>query len=170
MLGLAGPDATRAEQLVDAALNGNLDMLWVFGHDLVDLFGEEKIRKLSERLDLLVYLGTNENPTAALAHWVLPTAAYVEKDGTFVNCHGRIQRIGCAFPPLEGSREDWRILLELSARLGTPLDFREPEDIFRALAKAVAPFEGLSYEAIGPLGVDVVRTGPVQAAPGTVAP
>ena len=90
-----------------------------------------------------------------LAHWVLPGAAYVEKDGTFVNCHGRIQRIGRAFPPLEDSREDWRILLELGARLGQQIDWRGPEDIFQSLAKEFPAFQGLSYERIGARGVEL---------------
>ena len=58
------------------------------------LLGEERARQLAERVPLLVYSGTNENPGVRLAHWVLPSAAYLEKDGTFVNCHGRVQRIG----------------------------------------------------------------------------
>jgi predicted molibdopterin-dependent oxidoreductase YjgC len=102
-----------------------------------------------------VYSGTNENATASLAHWVLPTAAYVEKDGTFVNCHGRIQRIGRAFAPLKDSREDWRILLDLAARLGVPLDFRGPEQIFLELARTVEAFHGLSYKAISAQGINL---------------
>jgi predicted molibdopterin-dependent oxidoreductase YjgC len=93
---------------------------------------------------LFVVSGTNENATVPFAHWVLPGAAYVEKDGTFVNCHGRVQRIGRAFPPLKGSREDWRILLELAGTLGLPLDWQGPEEIFLGLAQALAPF-GISY-------------------------
>ena len=166
-LGLAGRDAQDASQIVDQALDGKLEVLWVFGHDLVKLFGAEKVRKLSEKVRLFVFSGTNENPTTTLAHWVLPTAVYVEKDGTFVNCQGRIQRIGRAFPPLEGSREDWHILLELAGKLGLPLDWRGPEEIFRGLASALAPFEGLSYEKIGAHGVDVEAARPAS---GVAAP
>ena len=104
------------------------------------------------------------NPTVPLAHWVLPSAAYVEKDGTFVNCHGRVQRIGRAFAPLEDCREDWRTLLELARKLGLPLDWRGPKEIFQALAKALAPFEGLSYEMIGTQGMDVATSKPAARA------
>jgi NADH-quinone oxidoreductase subunit G len=167
LLGLAGPHAPSAGQIVDEAVAGNLDFLWVMGHDLVELFGEEKVRGLSERVGLFVFSGTNKNSTVPLAHWVLPSAAYVEKDGTFVNCHGRVQRIGRAFPPLKDSREDWRILLELAGKLGLPLDWQGPEKIFLGLAQALAPFEGLSYETIGAQGVGVVAA---KLAPGAVPP
>jgi NADH-quinone oxidoreductase subunit G len=155
LLGLAGPDAPGAGPIIDAALTGKLDVLWVMGHDLVEHWGEEKVRKLSETVRLFIFSGPNENATVPLAHWVLPSAAYLEKDGTFVNCDGRVQRIGRAFPPLKDSREDWRILLDLAARIGLPFDCRQPEQIFLKLAQALAPFEGLSYETIGTLGSNV---------------
>ena len=34
MLGLAGSEAPEAGQILDEALAGNLDAIWVFGHDL----------------------------------------------------------------------------------------------------------------------------------------
>jgi NADH-quinone oxidoreductase subunit G len=152
LVGLAGAEAIAAGQIVDQALDGKLDFLWVMGPDLVELFGEEKARALPAKLRLFVYSGTNESATAPLAHWVLPGAAYVEKDGTFVNCRGRVQRIGRAFPPPQESREEWRILLDLAAKLGLPLNWRGPQQIFDALAEASEHFIGLSYEAIGAQG------------------
>ncbi len=161
LLGLAGPEAPDAEQIIDEAVAGKLGALWVFGHDLVELFGEERVRELSKKVELFVFSGTNDNATVPFAHWVLPTAAYVEKDGTFVNCHGQLQRIGRAFAPLEDAREDWRILLDLAARLGQSLAFRGPQQIFDGLAKTSGPFEGLSYETIGAQGTNL-SAGAVQ--------
>ena len=160
LLGLADPEAPDAEQIIDEAVAGKLGALWVFGHDLVELFGEERVRELAKKVGLFVFSGTNDNATVPFAHWVLPTAAYVEKDGTFVNCHGRVQRIGRAFAPFEDAREDWRILLDLAGRLGQSLAFRGPQEIFDALAKASGPFEGLSYETIGAQGADISAEAP----------
>ncbi len=142
--------AEQAADIVEDALHGRIDALWVFGHDLAKLFGDDTLQELSRRLRLLVFSGTNENSTAASAHWVLPAAAYLEKDGTFVNCHGRIQRIGRVFPPLPDSREDWSVLLELSRQLDHPLPWSSPQDIFRGIE--LAPFAGLTYEDIGSQG------------------
>ena len=163
LLGLAGPGAPDASSLVDDAFQGRIDVLWVFGHDLTKLFEEEKIRALSRKLGLFVFSGTNENATASWSHWVLPTAAYVEKDGTFVNCHGRIQRIGRAFPPVADSREDWRMLLELAQQLKHPLVWRKPQEIFQGLAAAFAPFAGLSYETIGSQGAQLALPAAAEA-------
>jgi NADH-quinone oxidoreductase subunit G len=167
LLNLTSPDAPEAERIVDEALAGNIDLLWVFGYDLVEGFGEQKVRELGEKLKLFVYSGTNENPTQALAHWGLPSAAYVEKDGTFVNHHGRVQRIGRVFSPLGDSREDWRILLELGGLLGLQLDWRDPQEIFLGLADAETAFAGMSYGTIGDQGVEVACTKPTE---GVTAP
>jgi NADH-quinone oxidoreductase subunit G len=72
-----------------------------------------------------------------------------------------VQRIGRAFPPLGGAREDWRILLDLAARLKLSLDYRGPAEIFLALADELPAFAGLTYETIGAQGVDIAR----EAAP-----
>ena len=154
LLGLAGTDAAG---LVTDGLEGRLDALWVFGHDLTSVADEKKLTELAKKLRLFVFSGTNESPTASFAHWVLPTAAYVEKDGTFANKKGRVQRIGRAFPPLPDSREDFRILLEIARRVNHPLTWRKPQDIFVELAKVERPFEGLSYEALGPSGAPLKR-------------
>jgi NADH-quinone oxidoreductase subunit G len=165
LLGLSGPgrpgrlDAPDAAGIVADALQGRIEALWVFGHDLTKRFGEDELQELSRKLRLFVFSGTNENPTASRAHWVLPTAAYVEKDGTFVNCHGRVQRIGRAFPPLADSREDWKILLDIARHLNHPLASRNPKEIFLDLAKALAPFAGLSYETIGSQGASLALAG-----------
>ena len=158
LLGLAGSDTSGVMEIIDAALAGDLDVLWVIEHDMVELFGKDTVQALSDRVGLFIFSGTTQNSTVPFAHWVLPSAAYVEKDGTFVNCHGRIQRIGQAIPPLEDSREDWRLLLELAGKLDLGLDWQQPEEIFQALSDVESAFEGLTYEAIGPQGVDIHQT------------
>jgi NADH-quinone oxidoreductase subunit G len=158
LLGLSGPDAPDADGIIDEALKGDggIEAVWIFGHDLSTLVGAEKLEALSRKLRLFILSGTNEHPCTAWAHWVLPTAAYVEKDGTFVNSHGRLQRVGRAFPPVPDSREDWRLLLEVARQLDHPLPWRNPAEIFLGLAQAKDHFKGLSYETIGSQGVPLV--------------
>lgn len=158
LLGLAGPAAEDARDIVGAALEGRIEGLWVFGHDVARMFGEETLQELSRALALFVFSGTNDNATAARAHWVLPTAAYLEKDGTFVNCHDRIQRIGRVFPPLTDAREDWSLLLDIARQLEQQPAGRSPQEIFRVLAGTEAPFAGLSYETIGSQGTALTAT------------
>ncbi|MAF64084.1 MAG: NADH-quinone oxidoreductase subunit G [Planctomycetes bacterium] len=154
LLGIPDAATPSAEALVDAAIAGELDVLWVFGHDLVELVGAEKTRAAAVGECLLVYSGTNDHATVSLAHWVLPSAAAVEQDGTFVNCDGRVQRVGRALAPYGDSRENRRFLLEIAARTGTPAreDWNGPAGVFATMAEAVGSFAGMSYESIGDQG------------------
>src|SRR5262245_18380347 len=55
LLGLAGPDAPDAEEIIEKAVSGQLDVLWVFCHDLVELWGQEKVRMVMGKVPLVVY-------------------------------------------------------------------------------------------------------------------
>ena len=137
------------EGIVEKALAGQIKALWIFGLDLAKLVGEEKVKRLAEALCQFIFQGSNENATSRHAHWVLPSAVHAEKDGTFVNCQGRVQRIGKAFSPLKESRPDWDILLEIGRRLGLDWSWRTPEEIFSAMAAEIPAFAGMTYEKIG---------------------
>lgn len=164
LLGLSGSGVPTAVRLVNEAREGRLDALWMFGHDVAALFDEALLHELSTRLRLFVLLTTSECRAASWFHWTLPTAAYLEKDGTFVNCHGRVQRIGRPFAPLHGSREEWRLLTELGRHVEYPQKWRTPEEIFAGLAKTDAPFSGLNYDTIGFQGAAVMLATPVAEA------
>jgi len=138
--------------LIERAARKELAVLYVFGHDVLEVYGQPAASEAASNVELLVFQGSNRNATVGLAHVVLPSAVYAEKDGTFTNCQGRVQRIRPAFAPLGEARTDTQILLALAARLGVPLDLADSQAIFQDLAAREAPFKGLSYEAIGDQG------------------
>jgi len=150
LIGLGGGSASK---IIEQAITGQISALWVFGHDLVKLFGEEKVKQLSEKLCQFIFIGSNENGTSRYAHWVLPSAVYAEKDGTFVNCRGRVQRIVKAFEPLADSRPEWQILFELFRGLQLPVPWKGPEEIFAAIGAEIPAFAGMTYEKLGLQGI-----------------
>jgi len=141
-----------AERFLQQAATGNLKMLLVFTQDLAPLFGEERVREAAKRLELLVFVGTNTNRTAELAHLVLPSTVYAEKDGTFTNVEGRVQRIHPALGPWGASKPEWRILSELGQRLGLPDRFADPASIFVDLAQREPAFRSLMYDTLSQHG------------------
>jgi NADH-quinone oxidoreductase subunit G len=88
-----------AEHVLEQAARKELSLLYVCGADLAGAYGEGRVRRAVESLDLLIYQGSNDNATSRLAGMVLPSAVYAEKDGTFTNVQGRVQRIRRAVPP-----------------------------------------------------------------------
>jgi NADH-quinone oxidoreductase subunit G len=127
--------------------------LVVFDHDLFDsAWPQAEVRGALEAAEALIFVGTNANATSALAHVVLPAAVWVERDGTFTNFEGRVQRFRPALPPLGDARPVWDIVAEVVAALGAPVAATRAEHWFRALTSAVPAFAGLTYQTIGDSG------------------
>ncbi|MCX7374133.1 MAG: NADH-quinone oxidoreductase subunit NuoG [Alphaproteobacteria bacterium] len=105
-LGFTGGDAR-------AMAAGGLNALWLLGADALDIAPGV----------FVVYQGHHGDAGAARADVVLPGAAYTEKDGTWVNTEGRVQRAFAAVAPPGEAREDWKIIRAASAALNVTLPF-----------------------------------------------
>ncbi len=93
-----------------------------------------------------VYIGHHGDKGAAAADVILPGSAYTEKDGTFVNLEGRVQRASKAVFAPGDAREDWAIFRALSERLGHKLPFDTLAGLRREMTIAVPAlgFEGMA--------------------------
>ncbi len=144
--------AEGAEAIVEKATQGQLKVLIVFTQDLVELFGAERVNEACAKLELLAFIGPNPNPTAEQAHVVLPSAVYAEKDGTFTNCDGRVQRFWAAVTPLGDAIPECELLAVLAAALGLEWKWAHAQAIFAELAQHEPAFAGLSYPLLGEQG------------------
>ncbi|MFQ5639966.1 MAG: molybdopterin-dependent oxidoreductase, partial [bacterium] len=138
-----------AAKMLQAARDNKLKLLYICHHDLEIGFPKKEIERALKNVELVIFQGSNENSTSQLAHYCLPSATFVEKDGTFTNHANRIQRIHQAVEPIGESKPDWQIFKGLAKKLGCSLPFFEIEDIFRALAETEQTFNGYSYYEIG---------------------
>ncbi|HTL69913.1 MAG TPA: molybdopterin-dependent oxidoreductase [Candidatus Eisenbacteria bacterium] len=139
--------------VVEAAKAGKLEGLFIFSHDLAKIYGAETLAAVRKAVKTVVYEGPNENPTAEAADVLLPSSSYAEKDGTFTNFEGRVQRIRRAVDPLGVSRPTWQILADLGALLGAPWNYTRAEHVFNDLAKENAAFKDMNYKAVGSSGL-----------------
>ncbi len=146
-------DTASAEDIIHKAKQGAIDVLYVFGHDLVKLLGKDTVVEIAKKVKLFVFQGSNVNETCSYATLVLPSTVYAEKEGTFTNFQQRVQRIWPAFVPIGESKGDWQVLSLLSEKLRAPLAYKRSEDIFNALAGAAGPFADMSYEKISDQGM-----------------
>ena len=162
-----------AAAILAAARAGRVKVLWVFQHDLLAAgWSAAETRQALERVDTLVFSGTNDNATSALATLVLPLAAWVERDGTFTNFLGRVQRFRAAVEPLGEALAAWDLFGRLLGPLGVPPAGARAELWFRELATTVSAFAGLTYQSIGDRGVMLAGAPPTTAPepPGRRAP
>jgi NADH-quinone oxidoreductase subunit G len=156
---LPGPDGLDAGGILRAAAAKQLKLLWIFHHDLTEsAWSESDVRAALDGAAMVVFQGTNAHPLMERAHLVLPSAAYAERDGTFTNFQGRVQRFRAALAPLGSALPDWDILARVGRALGSSdAAFRaeRAEQVFSRLAIALPPFTGMSYRALGDAGLEV---------------
>ncbi len=141
-----------ASSIIEKAKQGEIDVLYVFGHNLIEMFGKEAVVAIAQKVKLFVYQGSNINETCSYAHLILPSAVYAEKDGTFTNYKGRVQRILPAFMPLGEAKGDWQIAGLLAEQLNAGFGYKNSEQIFNDIAKNVAGFVSMSYASVGDQG------------------
>jgi predicted molibdopterin-dependent oxidoreductase YjgC len=142
--------------MIEAARDRRLKCLWVFHHDLTRAaWREEEVLEGLLALDCLVFEGSNQNGVSPHAHLMLPSATYAEREGTFTNFEGRVQRFSKAVEPLGESLADWEILARVGEAVGLELRPTRAEDVLRALAQTVPAFSGMSYRSLADRGQKV---------------
>lgn len=111
----------------------------------------------------VIYQGHHGDRGASIANVVLPGAAYTEKDATYVNTEGRVQRSKLAFFPPGLARSDAHVLRDL---LGTDLDAEEANKVGLGLLAPHLEKTGLQ-RSDRVLGTDsvLVGSGAVQQTP-----
>ncbi len=95
------------------------------------------------------------SPTASIAHVVLPAMNFAEKDGTYTNRKGRVQRVRPALVPPPELLPDHQIFNLLLAQTGQSSSAENPEQIFQSIATEITAYRDLSHEKIGESGVQV---------------
>jgi NADH-quinone oxidoreductase subunit G len=95
---------------------------------------------------MVVYIGHHGDKGAHAADVILPTAAFSEKPGTYVNTEGRVQLADKAVFAPGDAREDWTVLRAMADALGVSVGFDSFDELRSAMAKAVPALgrEGLA--------------------------
>src|SRR5512143_1789487 len=133
----------------DAALEGRLKGLWIIGYDVAQTDPNlKKVHEALKRVEFLVVQDLFMSETTKFAPLVLPGASFLEKDGTFTNLERRIQRIRKAVDPPNGILPDWRVVCEVSNRMGYPMPYQHPSEIMDEIARLTPMFAGVSYDRL----------------------
>ena len=110
---------------LSAALEG-AEVIYNLGADEVDI----------DPGAFVIYQGSHGDRGAHRADIILPSAAYTEENGLFVNTEGRPQlALRASFPPGE-AKENWAILRALSTELDATLPYDSMAQLRQALVDA----------------------------------
>jgi len=111
-----------SQQMVDAAANKELKFLYLLGSDRGSI---ENIRGKS----FVVYQGHHGDRSASVADVILPSAAFTEKDATYINLEGRIQNTRKCLNAPGMAKDDSEILLNLASVIGISLPYENKQQL-----------------------------------------
>jgi NADH-quinone oxidoreductase subunit G len=151
-LGLVRGDDDGLAGLLGAIASGELKGLYLCGGDPAMAGPPAALAPLLAQLELLIVQDLKLDPACAGAQVVLPTTTFAEKDGTFTNHNGRVQRINRVIETPADWIDDGGIFTYLLNRLeGRKDQFALPR-IWAAMERDGSPFARLRLAAVGPQG------------------
>jgi formate dehydrogenase major subunit len=140
-------------EMFDAAIAGDLKALWIIGEDVVQTDpNTDKVKRALTNLDLLIVQELFMTETAKLADVVLPGASFLEKSGTFTNGERRVQRVNKVVEPIEGSKSDGQIVVDMMNRMGYPQPEYQPDAMLKEISQIVPFFKGIKWDNLGKNG------------------
>jgi formate dehydrogenase alpha subunit len=145
----------RIPAMFDAAVNGELKALYVFGEDIAQTDpNTEHVQAAMDACEIVVSQEIFLSRTAERADVVLPGASFLEKEGTFVNFDRRFQRVRPALDPPGEAKTDFDVINAVADAMGTDLGCPTPAAAMDELASLAPLYTGISHQRLdreGPL-------------------
>jgi len=178
----AGSKGIDPALILGGILEGKIKALYIVEDDVAIL--SKQWKDALGKLDLLIVNAANKNETTKLADILFAASTYSEKNGTFINFQGRVQRIrpavesgnnDRALDGMEMSRWDkfgtkfdrwmqgrkidslpsWKIIAMIISELGGRAKYSTAVDLFKEIAGSLEAFKGIDYDAIGEHGIQL---------------
>jgi len=141
-------------EMFDKILEGKIKALYILGEDpFINLPNLERLKNGLRQLELLVVQDLFMTHIGSYAHVILPGVSFAEKDGTFTSMERRVQRVRKAISPVGDSRPDWKILCDLSTKMGYPMGYQSPAEIMDEIASLVPIYAGVNYLSLEKHGI-----------------
>jgi len=131
-----------ALEMIEKANEGQLKGMLIVGENPASSFPHPSF--VSNALTSIDFLAVSDmflTETAKLATVVLPAASFAEKEGTFTNFEGRVQRVRKAIEPPGDSLPDWEIILQLAAKMGHPMPYSSPQEVRNEIEELVPLYQ-----------------------------
>jgi formate dehydrogenase major subunit len=133
-------------EMMDSAARGKLKAMYIVGENPVVTDPDAShVEAALGKLDFLVVQDIFLTETAALADVVLPSAASVEKEGTFTNTERMVQRSRAVVPPPGDARSDADIICEVADLMKCPMRYASPSEVMNEIASLTPSYGGMAY-------------------------
>ncbi|MBI2855309.1 MAG: molybdopterin-dependent oxidoreductase, partial [Chloroflexi bacterium] len=112
--------------------------------------GLGNVQEMAQGLEFLVVQDTFLSGLAQVAHVVLPSVTFAEKEGTFTNLERRVQPLRKVLE-VESTQAmpDWWILCEIARAMNAQgFDYHCPAQVLDEIARLVPTYAGISYKRL----------------------
>jgi len=132
-------------EMFDAALDGKLKAIWIIGEDVVQTDpNTQKVIRALKATDLVIVQELFMTETAKYADVILPGASFLEKNGTFTNGERRVQAVRQVVKPIEGSKPDGQIIVDIMNKMGYNQPDYTPDGMLEEISQIV-PFSNCAF-------------------------
>ncbi len=140
-------------EITHAALEGRIRGMYILGENpFLSDPNASVVRRALANLDFLVVQDIFLTETAETADVILPSSSYLEKLGTYTNTDRRVQ-IGHPVLRMPGqARLDWEIVSDVATRMGYPMHYESPAEVFAEFASLTDAYATLRHDNLGPTG------------------
>ena len=150
MLGLKG---AKSSEEVTSKIPTGTKVLLVFGKP----FEDENLLSQAGNIPLVINIAAWQSGWSETADVTLPGRLHSEKDATYTNKAGRVQRVNTAIRAFHKTRPDWMILCGLMELLDVDNKADSAEAVFQELSEIEKAFQGLQWESIGSNGINAAQ-------------
>ena len=150
MLGLKG---AKSSEEVTSKIPTGIKVLLVFGKP----FEDENLLSQAGNIPLVINVAAWQSGWSETADVTLPGRLHSEKDATYTNKAGRVQRVNTAIRAFHKTRPDWMILCGLMELLDVDNKADSAEAVFQELSENEKGFQGLQWESIGSDGINAAQ-------------
>ena len=150
MLGLKG---AKSSEEVTSKIPTGTKVLLVFGKP----FEDENLLSQAGNIPLVINIAAWQSGWSETADVTLPGRLHSEKDATYTNKAGRVQRVNTAIRAFHKTRPDWMVLCGLMELLDVDNKADSAEAVFQELSEIEKGFQGLQWESIGSDGINAAQ-------------
>ena len=150
MLGLKG---AKSSEEVTSKIPTGTKVLMVFGKP----FEDENLLSQVSNIPLVINIAAWQSGWSETADVTLPGRLHSEKDATYTNKAGRVQRVNTAIRAFHKTRPDWMVLCGLMELLDVDNKADSAEAVFQELSEIEKAFKGLQWESIGSDGINAAQ-------------
>ena len=150
MVGLMG---AKSSEEVTSKIPTGTKVLLVFGKP----FEDENLLSQAGNIPLVINIAAWQSGWSETADVTLPGRLHSEKDATYTNKAGRVQRVNTAIRAFHKTRPDWMVLCGLMELLDVDNKADSAEAVFQELSEIEKAFQGLQWESIGSDGINAAQ-------------